>query len=432
MKKLLLFIILALTIFPDEIGFSIISTGHFQGNYRSVDSIKVAIDQLEKEKFDIHTNVIKINLGNNMTEYEIKNELLTSFVSKVNFNFNFLGRTEFIWREHVDYNKLKLSTLNILSKDILPYQLMKMDNYMVAVAGITDIYKEDIQGNLPYRRELTNLMYMLEDNVDFFFLVSDLDREENIRILQEFPHINAIFESRENLYDFGVEKVPFNDGIKESYIIPNHGISVIDFYYNKEIDHYEVEQIGFRLKKARVRARENVLNPQRFGYDRDLTNYISWTDEKVRNENSLIIGYNENSFNPYEIHLNSEVEFLDDLADKIIKDFDADLVIYPKSSLLRGLKKGLFTRLEVQNMFATEKFIEFTLSREKLKMMTDIADSHRGKEGYFYLSGLDKHPLRAEYKIISTENILKDYKSIIDDKDYIVHKIGIREYMINR
>lgn len=435
MKKrlfLLFFILLSMITLAANIDFTIISTGYYNGSYGNLDSIKIAIDQLAKERNQSHGNVIKLNLGNNMTEYNIKNELFTNFINKVNFNFSFLGRNEFIWRDKVDFDKLKPSTLNVLSRDILPYQLMKMNDYMVAVAGITDIYQEDIQGRIPYKRELTNLMYMLEDNVDFFFLVTDLEREENVRILKEFPFVNAIFESRETLYDFGVEVISFDDGNRNSYIVPNHGISVVEFSYDKEIDEFEVDQIEFRLKKARIRSRENVLNPQRFGYDSDLTNYISWTNEKLRNENSLIIGYNENSYNPYEVHLSEKVGFLDDLADKIIKDFSADLVIYPKRSLIKGLKKGLFTRLEVQNMFSVEKFIEFKLSRSELREMMDRADMKRGKEDYFYLAGLDKHPLMDEYTIISTENILKDYGDIIGEKNYKVNKIGIREYMINR
>lgn len=48
----------------------------------------------------------------------------------------------------------------------------------------------------------------------------------------------------------------------------------------------------------------------------------------------------------------------------------------------------------------------------------------RGKEEYFYISGLDKHPLQ-KYKILSFENFLIDYKDIIG-KDYTVEKVGIR------
>jgi hypothetical protein len=413
----------------DNIDFTIISTGHYAGNYKNIDSVKVAIEQLSKEKE--HGNVIKLNVGNNMTEYQIKNELFTTFMNKTGFNFNFLGRTEYLWREKIDFNKLRPSTLNIFSRDILPYQLMKMDDYMVAVAGITDIYQEDIKGKIPYKRELTNLMYMLEDNIDFFFLVTDLEREENVEILKDFPHVNAIFESRENLYDFGIEKIEYAEEIGNSYIIPNHGISIIDFEYDSTKDEYSTDQIGFRLKKARLKSRENVLNPQRFGYDRDLTSYISWADEKVKNENSLIIGNNENSFNPYEIHLNSEVAFLDDLADKLMKDFDQDVVIYPKSSLIKGIKKGLYTRLEIQDMFSTEKFITFKLTREELSQLISRGEEKRGTEEYFYLTGLNKNPLREEYKIISFENILANYGDIIG-KDYNVEKIGVKEYLINK
>mgnify|MGYP003534402858 CR=1 FL=1 len=49
----------------------------------------------------------------------------------------------------------------------------------------------------------------------------------------------------------------------------------------------------------------------------------------------------------------------------------------------------------------------------------------------FYISGLDKHPLQKEYKILSFENFLIDYKDIIG-KDYTVEKVGIREYLIKK
>ncbi len=433
MKKLiLLFIISTLSLFAEGVDFTIISTGYYNGNYSSVDSVKTAIQELEKEKESTHGNVIKLNVGNNMTEYNIKNELFTTFINKVGFNFNFFGRNEYLWRNYINFDKLKPSTLNIFSKDIVPYQLMKMNDYMVAVAGITNIYQEDIKGQIPYKRELTNLMYMLEDNVDFFFLVTDLEREENVQILKEFPYITAIFESRENLYDFGVEVLEYEGELRSSYIIPNYGISVIEFSYDKENDEYEKDQIGFQLKKAQLKSRGNVLNPQKFGYDGDLTNYISWTDEKVKNENSLIIGYNEDSYNPYEIHLSNEVTFLDDLSDKLIKDYGVDIVIFPKKSLLKGIKKGLFTRLEVQDMFTTEKFIEFNLTRAELNEFVNRGDSFRGKEEYFYLSGLDKHPLKEEYKILSFENILIDYEDIVGSNNYDIKKIGIKEYLINK
>jgi len=55
----------------------------------------------------------------------------------------------------------------------------------------------------------------------------------------------------------------------------------------------------------------------------------------------------------------------------------------------------------------------------------------RGKEEYFYFSGLDKHPLQKEYNILTFENFLIDYKDIIG-KDYNVEKIGIKEYLIKK
>lgn len=62
---------------------------------------------------------------------------------------------------------------------------------------------------------------------------------------------------------------------------------------------------------------------------KDLTSYINWANERVKNENSLIVGYNNDSYNPYEIFLREKVNFLDDLSDKLIKDFASDVVIFP-------------------------------------------------------------------------------------------------------
>lgn len=431
MKKLILFLLLCTFSFAEETKFSIISTGNFKGNYKNLDSIKIAIDTKTKEKKALYDNVIKVNLGNNMTEYKVKNELMTTFVNKTGFNFNFFGKTDFLWREYVDLNKVDFSTMNIVSKNILPYQLMKLDDKIVCFAGITNIYGDDVKGKIPYKRELANLMYMVEENVDFFFLVTDLDRDENIRLLKEFPEVNGIFESRDTLYDFGVETVSIEGKKGPSYVVPNYGISVLDFYYNDNNIVSQSEKPEFKVKKATLSSRENILEPQRYGYDRDLTSYISWANERVKNENSLIMGYNESSYNPYEIFLRDKVAFLDDLADKLIKDFGVDIVIFPKKSLLKGIKKGLYTSLEVQEMFVREKFISFTVPVDKLKQIMDRNTIMRGKEEYFYQSGLDKHPLQKDYKILSFENMLIDYKDIIGT-DFDVEKIGVKEYLIKK
>lgn len=422
MKKLVAIFIISLGLFAQETKFSVISLGNFKGNYRDIDSLKIAIDVKDKEKLALYDNVIKVNIGNNMSEYPIKNELMETFIKNIGFNFNFFGKEEFLWKEFFEVNRIPFSTLNIVSKSILPYQLMKMDDKIVAFAGITNIYEDDIKGKIPYKRELQNLMYMVEDNVDFFFIVSDLDRDENVRILKEFPRINAIFESRDTLYDFGVATI--NTDYGPSYIVPNYGVSIIDFTYTeKENDK--------KVKKAILSTRENILEPQKYGYDRDLTSYIKWADERVKNENSLVIGYNGDSYNPYEIFLRDRVNFLDDLSDKLIKDFKSDVVIFPKKSLLKGLKKGLYTSMEVQEMFAKEKFISFKVSSDKLKKIIDRNKLMRGKEEYFYISGLDKHPLKKEYNVISFENFLIDYKDILG-KDYVVEKIGLKEYLIKK
>ena len=404
MKKIIFLICMSITIFAQETKFSIISVGNLKGNYRNIDSLKVALDIKNKEKIATYDNVIKLNIGNNMSEYPVKNELMETFVKKVGFNFNFFGKEEFLWKEYIDVNKIPFSTINIVSKAILPYQLMKMDDKIVCIAGITNIYEDDIKGKIPYKRELQNLMYMIEDNVDFFFLVTDLDRDENARILKEFPMVNGIFESRDTLYDFGVATIDTAEG--PSYIIPNYGISITDFSYMEKEEKKTV-------KKASLKLRENILEPQKYGYDKDLTSYINWANERAKNENSLIVGYNNDSYNPYEIFLREKVNFLDDLSDKLIKDFASDVVIFPKKSLFKGLKKGLYTSLEVQEMFAKEKFISFTVPYDKLKKIIDRNSLMRGKEEYFYISGLDKHPLQKEYKILSFENFLIDYKDII-------------------
>lgn len=422
MKKLITIFIISLGLFAQETKFSVISVGNLKGNYRNMDSLKIAIDTKNREKLALYDNVIKVNIGNNMSEFPIKNELMETFIKKIGFNFNFFGKEEFLWKEFYDVNRIPHSTINIVSKNILPYQLMKMDDKIVAFAGITNIYEDDIKGKIPYKRELQNLMYMVEDNVDFFFIVSDLGRDENARILKEFPKINAIFESRDTLYDFGVATLDTEEG--PSYIIPNYGVSIIDFIYTDK-------ENSKKVKKAILSVRENILEPQKYGYDRDLTSYINWADERVKNENSLVIGYNGDSYNPYEIFLRDKVNFLDDLSDKLIKDFKSDVVVFPKKSLLKGLKKGLYTSLEVQEMFAKEKFISFTVSADKLKKMIERNSLMRGKEEYFYLSGLDKHPLQKEYNILTFENFLIDYKDIIG-KDYNVEKIGIKEYLIKK
>jgi hypothetical protein len=71
------------------------------------------------------------------------------------------------------------------------------------------------------------------------------------------------------------------------------------------------------------------------------------------------------------------------------------------------------------------------VSSDKLKKIIDRNKLMRGKEEYFYISGLDKHPLKKEYNVISFENFLIDYKDILG-KDYVVEKIGLKEYLIKK
>ena len=177
MKKIILLMLwVSMLVFAQETNFSIISMGNLKGDYKDIDSIKIALDAKVKDKTLKYDNVIKINIGNNMSEYMVKNELMETFIKRVGFNFNFFGKDEYLWRDRVEVEKMNFYTLNIVSKAILPYQLMKMDDKIVCVAGITNIYDDDIKGKISYKRELQNLMYMVEDNVDFFFLVTDLDR----------------------------------------------------------------------------------------------------------------------------------------------------------------------------------------------------------------------------------------------------------------
>lgn len=426
MKRLILSLCLLINLvsFSRVIDFSIITMGNLDGNYKKLDSMKIAVDTLTAENQSETGNVIKINVGNNTTEYKEKNDIIMNFFKSTKFNFNFLGKQEYLWREKLGDAPIKMSTLNIIARDVLPYQLMKMEDYLVCVAGITNIYEEDIKGSLSLNRELQNLIYMLEDNIDFLFLVTDLERDQNIELLERYPQITGLFESRLNLYDFGVEQV------NGSYIFPTYGISVLEFEYDEDKKRERVKQIDYKMKKAILTKRENVLKPERFGYDRDFSNYINWTNIRLKNENSLIVGYTETSFNPYEVHLSKNIDFLDDLSDKLMKDYEVDLVIYPKVSLKKGLKKGLYTTLEVSQMFTEEKFLQFEVSHKDLVSIFNKAEENRGKESFVYVSGFEKSDFKESYKVLTFENFLMNYE--VNEDNYEVDKIGIREYLINR
>ena len=95
MKKLVAIFIISLGLFAQETKFSVISLGNFKGNYRDIDSLKIAIDVKDKEKLALYDNVIKVNIGNNMSEYPIKNELMETFIKNIGFNFNFLVKKNF-------------------------------------------------------------------------------------------------------------------------------------------------------------------------------------------------------------------------------------------------------------------------------------------------------------------------------------------------
>lgn len=401
-KTLLFFIGLMLTLvsYGENIEIYLTAIGNINGNYDNLGSIEGRV----KNAGNYYKNIVNINVGNNISSNKIKNELLYNFYNNISFDFNFLGKKELSIAEYVENNNY--STVNIFHKNIIPYKIIKKAGYSVGVIGITDGYEISGAKSLEYKEEIKKAVYRIGAESDFIFAVSDMTRAENIKIMKEFPEISVIFESG---YE-RVDSMPIK--LSYGYIVPSSEGAVIEMVYNDKIS----KKWNKNIKSVYIRSYEML---EKFSSEEENKRVEGESENSKKLEKYMdeIVGYNSTSFYREEATFTTNIEFLNSTAKNIMRYYDADAVIMPGSNLKKDLKKGLYRRKEIEEIFSKDKLQICIINNEELNKIEKERVNRKGEEGYMYILRSPKKIMKKSYRVVMTENSKKylngiDYEEI--------------------
>lgn len=404
MKKviIILFIILSTMSFAKKINFTVVYTGNFNGNFEELPSIYSYINGIKNEK----KNVLKIDGGNNLSGVETVDKNFIDYYNKSEYDFYLAGKNEV--KNNVYLRKeLKLSTINIEQENILPYRTMRIEDFSIAVIGITDVYSVGFEKikTYDYRKEMKKLLLKLDDIVDFIFVVSELRRDENIEILKNNKNIAAVFESGKNYEDKEIIKLGY------SFLIPNDNLMYVEFAYNKEgaalLNRYKEEYL---IKNVFIESSRNRKEIQFYKQDVDLLKKQEWQKDKAEKLEKEIIGENKEEFDIQEVPLGRKIKFLDEIGSKLRRFYNADFTVIPVKALKSGMKKGFYSKKDLEGVFSKEKIIKFKVSSKELSKLYEVSKNNIGQSSYLYFFQAGEKETKDEYTIVSTENIFEDYE----------------------
>ena len=399
-KFFLSIVFLSFSIFlsAKEINFSVVTMGNYIGKYKSLSQIYTVMKELELKR----KNFIKINIGNNLIGEKEKDEIFFAFFNDLKFDSNFYALGEYLLdaKEICDF---KFTSMNISDDKILPYQIIKKENNKIAILGITNIY--DYENGIEYLKKLKKMIYFLEEKVDFIFVISDLSRAENVKILREYKEIAMLFESGK----LSIGEDPIK--IRESYIIPSNKFQLLDIRYNskrlKKINEYNKK---YRLKHILIDNINIIDDYEKYTKNKVVEDYIKIKEAKIKDREKEIIGYNLKTFYKKEVNFSKKNIFLEQIGEKILRKYKADLLIIPAKNIKKGLKKGFYNRKELDGLFTNDKLVLINIKDKELEKLKIIREEKRGTEDYFYLVGENKILDQNKYKVIILENILDSYK----------------------
>lgn len=403
-------------IYSQNSGFTLICSGNYFGEYQNLAKHYEAIKMIENTK----KNVLKINIGNNLTENKDINDIFYRYYRDLKFSINFMGIEE--TDSFVSKNKnleQDYISINILYNRIKPYDIIKVSDINIAVIGITDGYDSTTNNIVYYKNEIQKLLYKLENKTACVFVVSDLSRGENIELIKSFSEIDVIIESGKNINIEPIIKVS-----KKQYIIPVNNISFYDIEYNpdgvKVFDMYKrpVKKENFVIQNF------HEIDINYYNGDKKFQEFIDKQNEVIEIKNRIIAGYNEQTFSAKDILVGDKIKILDKIAKKMASYYNADLVIFPSYILKTGMYQGLYSEVEIDSIFSKDRVLVFYTELDKLKELIDKSEKNKGNVKYLYFSGLEKIIKKDKYKIATFDSMLQDYYEIIGEK------YNVREYSI--
>lgn len=397
-KLIVLFMaaVISFSIYADNIEISLIVVGNYNGNYDKLAQTEYSIQKAVGQ----NPKVIKISRGDNISSNRIKNSSLYDFYKKNNFDFNFLGKTELMNQEFIENNFY--TSLNFYKKDVEPYRLIRRENFTICIAGISDGY--DINGlqMLDYEVELKKLIRKAGNEADFLFIVSDLTRAENIKILSKYPEIAAIFESG---YNSSID-VPVRR--EYGYIIPANFDSIINMIYSEKYSKiWKEASEESRLKSIYIREYDSL---EKFNEEKnenlDIKNSKEKMEKELNDSQKEIIGYNKSGFYREEISFTDKIPFIDDTCNTASNYYDADYVFVPVNGINKGLKKGIYSKGEVENFFTKNKVVICELPQDTIEKIKYNNEKQRGTESKIYIYKSYKSRINSKYVVVLTEDII--------------------------
>lgn len=422
-KKIMGLLSVFIFIFVNSFGnssFTLICSGNYFGEYKNLDKNYEAIKSIENSK----KKILKIDIGNNLTENNDINKIFYDYYNMLNFNINFLGTEElevFIKKNRI-LNKEYIS-LNVDYKNIEPYKIFNIDSVNIAIIGITDVYDSELENITYYKSELQKLLYKLENKVECIFVVSDLSRAENLDLIKSFSEIDIVIESGKNINIESVIKTS-----KKQYILPVNNLSFYDIEYNKNgVKMYD--SFGHTITREKF-VIQNSYEIDIDYYDGDISFKKIIDKEKniIDMKNQVIAGYNDQTFSKQDMIVGDRVEIVDNIAKKMSYYYNGDLVIAPSYVLKSGMYKGLYSEYEIDNIFSNDKILVFYITLDDLKKLIMESEKNRGTSKYLYFYGLEKIIKKPKYKIITFDCFFKDYQNYIGDK-YNIREYGIKDIL---
>lgn len=388
--------IFSINLYSQNIEIDVAVAGNYGGNY---DTLPAASESL-KGAASYYSGLIKINRGNNISSNRTKNKTIYEFYKTVNFDFNMLGRNEMAVQEFLDNSFY--STLNIFNKNVVPYKIIEKEGYKLCIAGISDGY--DINGikMLDYENELKKLIRKIGSDIDFLFVVSDLTRAENMVLLNKFPEVAVLFESG---YSSSTE-IPIRT--EYGYIVPANGDYVLEMIYSDKISKkWKENSENSRLKSAYIKNYDTIM---KFNGDSkenpELSAVKTGVEKELAEEMKEIAGYNKEGFYREETLFKEKIGFIEDVNSGIMRYYDADYTIFPAKNIKKELKKGLYTKLEIENFFSNDRIVICEMSKNEIARVKESFESSKGKDSRIYASMSYRTLPQSKYIVAVAENCM--------------------------
>ncbi len=196
------------------------------------------------------------------------------------------------------------------------------------------------------------------------------------------------------------------------YIVTSSEGAVIEMVYNDKIS----KKWNKNIKSVYIRSYEML---EKFSSEEENKRVEGESENSKKLEKYMdeIVGYNSTSFYREEATFTTNIEFLNSTAKNIMRYYDADAVIMPGSNLKKDLKKGLYRRKEIEEIFSKDKLQICIINNEELNKIEKERVNRKGEEGYMYILRSPKKIMKKSYRVVMTENSKKylngiDYEEI--------------------